>query len=345
MLLQESDAFTPSVGSTALVLDAYRRFQAREGARPSASVLSPLDATLVGTLLEFCTEAPVVVDLAGAATAGESTLLARIHPRLRKLCVPPSPPQQESPVESVQRFLADSGPVRPARVEVLPDRWCAPPQDGPQDFSCAGSEAVLVCCTADHSPEALVATVDSFLGRAPQSLVLVFPVARMGDCPHLQALLARYSHRSAHVVRVLREEGEFFGGSGLALMHRRDAGRITEGLERLFASYRGNCSFLDLLLARYHTAIQRPAVEQAALSSRGWNWLSQYDDQVGELHRQLQERNELLQEYSGIPALGRLWRSYRWSVRNARRALEVFRQAGFREVWRRAVRRCLRLRG
>jgi hypothetical protein len=345
MRLQETSAFSTTVASTALVLDEYWRFQAQQGGERTASVLSPLDASLIATVLEYCTEAAVLLDLAGDVTAGESTLLARSHPRLRKLLVPPSPATQESGCETALRFLSEAGPVRPCPVEVLPQRWREALEDGSLEKHLPGSELVTLCGLSSLSPEALVATAAAVLSRAPEGLLLVFPVDRVGDCPHLQALLARFSHRSDCAVRVLREEGEFFGSSQLALVHRRDASLVTEGMERLLASYRGNCSFLDLICARYATAIQEANVDQAALSSRGLNWLASYEREIAELQRQLQEKEQSLQEIVSLPFWARFWRSCKWPIRKARRAVEVFRQAGIREVCKRAVRNCLRVLG
>jgi hypothetical protein len=339
----EPSLFGRTIASTALVLDEFRSFRARQSKGRRAdhlpvSGLSSLDAHLVAAVLEFCTEAPVLLDLASGATAGESTVLAATHPRVSKVLIGP----RQADRDSAGRFLSEASEFDSCPLEMLPELDGSLASGRAVDAlerHVAGGELATVCGLAGLSPEELIAVAESLMGRFPESLLLVFPMERVGDCPHLQALLSRFSHRSEHAVRILREEGEFFARSRLALVQRRD-GRASAGLERLLDSYRGNCSFLDLICDRYLTAIQDADADQASLTSRGVNWLDPYQQEVADLHRQLRDKEE---ELAGVmPWLGRrVWQSCKWPVRKARRAVEVFRQGGFGAVCRKVARRLL----
>jgi hypothetical protein len=308
-----------------------------------ADTLSALDAYLLGLVLDYCSEGPVLLDLAGDE-AGLSTLLARTHPRVSQVVVSPASADRGAAWGAADRFLADNPKLEPKPIEVLPRSCRTALEDGSLARRFAGSELVALCDISSLSSDALLATAETLAAQVPESVLLVYPVARVGDCPHLQALVARYGCRSAHTVRVFREEGEFFGNSRLALVHRRDCGRVADGLERLLASYHGNCSYLDLMHARYMTAIEEAEADTDSLNSRGVNWLQSYEEEIAELNRQLEEKEEELQGI--VPWFGhRLWRSCKWPVIKARNAFIVIRKKGLGELCKRVTKKFAKLLG
>jgi hypothetical protein len=122
---------------------------------------------------------------------------------------------------------------------------------------------VLLAAKSDR----MVEEVQSWLGRLPKAMVLVFGLGHAGDCKNVASLLAccgRGNHSgdtnssvtaSGHYFTLVRDQGPGFYDSGLALICSHDHPDLQNVLFQLRQFFKGNVTFLSLAKCASQTAI------------------------------------------------------------------------------------------
>jgi hypothetical protein len=321
-------------------------------AAPAVASLEALDAYLVHLFLNCHPSAPTVLDLAAEATAGASTLLGLLHPRVKHVRAVggPLPGDRRAYRGVVEDFLRDQGQPL-ARLEWIPNADATSQRN-------VGADAVLFL---DAGREAVDAEVERWLNVFPAAIVLVFGLGAVGDCAAIDSLLRRFPSGSRRRFALVRDYGEALSASRLGVVASRDESSADVALFRLRQLFAGNYTFLGLLRSATEQAIRSTSSDQDVLQS-GHCLFGDWNAEINRLKQAAQQareekavREEELLRFQRTLSYRLADRLCRWRGRLApettwryrvyhlvRRSAQVWHKEGASGLLRRMARRCLR---
>jgi hypothetical protein len=343
----------PSLSTVFQPIEQYR--VALQEQRPLAvpsSFLDALEAYLVHLFLNCHPGAPSVLDLAAEATAGASTLLGLLHPRVKHVRAVggPLPGDRRAYRGVVEDVLRDQEQPL-ARLEWMPNADATPQWN-------VGTDAVLF---VDAGRAGVDAEVERCLNVFPSAVVLVFGLGAVGDCAAIDALLRRFPSGSRRRFALLRDYGEVLSASRLGVVASRDDSSADVILFRLRQLFTGNYNFLGLLRSATEQAIRSTSSDQNVLHS-GHCLFNDWNAEINRLKQAAQQAREdtaargeellRLQQTLSYRLGDRLFRlrgrlapETTWRYRMyylVRRSAQIWRKEGARSLLRRIARRCLR---
>ncbi|HEY7158792.1 MAG TPA: hypothetical protein VH575_32910 [Gemmataceae bacterium] len=346
----------PRLPSLATVFQPLEQYHAALEERcplgaPAAASLEALDAYLVHLFLNCHPSAPVVLDLAAEATAGASTLLGLLHPRVKHVAAVggPLPGDRRAYRGVVEDFLRDQGQPL-ARLQ-----WLAGAEVTSQWN--AGADAVLF---VDAGRADVDAEVERCLNVLPAAVVLVFGLGAVGDCAAIDSLLQRFPSGSRRRFALLRDYGEVLSASRVGMVASRDDSSAEVALVRLRHLFTGNYNFLGLLRSATEQAIRSTSSDRDAL--HGHLLFADWNAEINRLKQTAQKaredtaaREEELLRFQRTLSYrlrdrlcrlrGRLVPETTWRYRVyhlVRRSARIWRKEGTRSLLRRIARRFLR---
>jgi hypothetical protein len=246
-------------------VEDYLDALARAGGDEAQVGLAPVDALIVNLLVTLCPDRPTLVDLAGDATRGASTVLCCTQSRASRV---------------LSRWLAERGGWRFFLTRFL-DHYeansLAPPREaefgdatldlGPRDDLFPAVAPVLVFLAADGNPGDLAQRVRGWAERGPDVVVVVMGLGDTGACEHVGRLVAAFDGRAPHRLVLPRERAAALHASTLGLVCPRDNPYLEHVLARLAKLFTGNFSFLGLVKKACEDAIRAADVDNAILES------------------------------------------------------------------------------
>ncbi|MBY0524005.1 MAG: hypothetical protein K2R98_11435 [Gemmataceae bacterium] len=244
----------PTLHSAWRSIEQYQESVQPDVAARLESTLSPLDAMLFHLLLELLPGDASVVDLAAEAMGGACSVLALGQSRVRRVAIPETSGSNRLDNESrlaVERFRQTNRSE--ATVEMLPvgrDPHSAL-VGGPQD-------AVRVLLLAADDAETRAGQVRACLEAAPEAVVGILGLGRVGDCQAIEVLLRDFGTGSGYRLHLLRERGAALVASRFGLI-ARSGHPVEETLHRIEQLYATNLDFLDFLKDRNLHAIKAAA--------------------------------------------------------------------------------------
>jgi hypothetical protein len=358
--LAKTRAQLPSLSTVSGPIEQY--YAALQEQRPlaasTATSLEALDAYLVHLFLNCHPETTTLLDLAAEATAGASSLLGLLHPRVKQVRAlgGPLPGDRRAYRGVVEDFLFDKGQA----LSCL--EWLSSAELSGQRGT--GGDIVLFieagCADMD-------AEVERCLNAVPSAVVLIFGLGAVGDCAAIDALLRRFPSGSPRRFTLWRESGEALSASRLGMVASRDNPAAKIALVRLKQLFTGNYSFLGLLRSATEQAI-RSSSSDGDVQQNGRGLFTDWNEEIKQLKQAAAAANAEIDRVRQAAAaqadeLHALKGSIRCLVKELlrrlrrrlapdqtrrhrlfqilRRAAQIRRQDGLRGLMRRIVRRCL----
>ena len=221
------------------------------GAKPMPEVsLKGIDTFLMSQIVACHPAAPSIIDLAGDATLGASTIFWA---------------SQGTSLTKVFSGRAHWQPARPdwsdwvvAALETLglskeKQIFLGEPLDQPESWQAVANRLnklaplIVAVAYAGESPLDVEQRLQWLVGLHEDAIVLLLSVGLTGDSPVIGGALCLTGNDSLRRLVLLREVSPFFGASELGILFRRDNQHITDTLMRLRELYDGNFSFISLM--------------------------------------------------------------------------------------------------
>jgi hypothetical protein len=227
--------------------------------RTLEQVLPPLDAFLTRLVLDFIPGLPAFVDAAAESTLGTSCLVGLNHPQVRRVTAVLGTTEGTSESLATLRIHLRSRPAgdppfdiaaRPDLVEVL-----------------ARETPVVVLADARlGAADDLIKDLGVWLDAAPDALVLILGLGRVGHCPAIDALIRHCGSDSGHRLSLMRELDEAFVASGLAVIARAGHPLLEDILHRIQTRFATNYGYVDLLKSLNQLSMRATDVDYEAFS-------------------------------------------------------------------------------
>ena len=232
------------------------------GCHSSRGVVRPIDALALHLLLDMSLPRPIVLDLAGDASNGVSTLLCRSQSQVREVITVSSPPQGVTPAwrSILENYLATSNPPALAPWTEL---------DGDADLAravkerCGAASPLVLRPATAQTPEDLGRKIAHWLGLRSDLVVVLLALGETGQCEHLASLVSTFGSHSPYRLTLLREQAASFHECQLGLVYHRNHPSLGGILVRLRQLFTGNFTFLNLIKNTCEAAIQAGQREQA----------------------------------------------------------------------------------
>lgn len=246
-------------------VEEYLDALARVGGDEAPVTVAPVDALVINLLVTLCPDRPTLVDLAGDATHGASTVLCGTQSRASRV---------------ISRRRAERGDWQSFLTRFL-DHYeansLAPPREvefgdatldlGPRDDVFPAVAPVLVFLAADGNPGDLAQRVRGWAERGPDVVVVVFGLGDTGACEHVGRLVAAFDADAAHRFVLPRERAAALHAGTLGLVYSRGNDYLEHVLSRLAKLFTGNFSFLGLVKKACEDAVRAADVDNAILES------------------------------------------------------------------------------
>jgi hypothetical protein len=261
------------------------------GGDPPPAAATPLDALVINLLVGMYPRRPTLVDLAGAATHGASTVLCCTTPHAARVVRDWRAPRGAA---GWRRVLEDFLDECEARCRVAAAEWegdKSTPDSGP--FRAEGP-AILVTAAHGESPENLASHVRAWQGRGPDVLVLVLALGETGQCAYVRALAAAFGPDSPYRFVLARERAAALHGSTLGLVYPCAHPYLDHALDRLANVFRGGLSFLSLVKRVCEDAIRSADLDNTILEAHPLGHLAGTRRRIGELEHALAARDSEL---------------------------------------------------
>ena len=263
----------------------------RTGDDEAPVALAPVDALLVHLLVTLCPDRPALVDLAGEATRGASTVLCCTQSRASRVIIRQRAARGDGWQFFLTRFLDhyEAGGLVPPRAVEFGD---ATLDLGPRDDLFPAVAPVLVLFAAEGNPGDLVQRACGWAERGPEVVALVAGLGETGACEHLGRLVAAVDGRAAHRLVLARERAPALHSSTLGLVYSRDNPYLEHALARVARLFTGNFSFLGLVKKACEDAIRAADVDNAILESHPLGPLAGTRRRIAELEQALAATGE-----------------------------------------------------
>jgi hypothetical protein len=246
------------------VEEYFRLVEAATGGPPAARLpLTALDAYLMHQVAAYLPSPPAVIDLAGAATGGASTIFWWADDAIAKLIPADGLPSGDR--EDWNRLAAAGGERLGLKQDLIdPGNWMT------ADFAALDRLAELVppLCPVLFSiavAEDEIGQLDELIDRAfaafGNPVVLVWPAGRIGASAVLDQCLAFCRGGDRRLI-LPRELSPFLAASQLAMICRTDDVRAGTILDRIGSAFAGNFRFLDLLQDSIQSAAKIATLEK-----------------------------------------------------------------------------------
>lgn len=307
-----ADGFHPTIGSAYHAVEGYlEHLAALSSTRDAAPPLTvpPIDALLIHLLALYQPRRPYVVDLAAASTWGTSTLLCRTDLSMRRIVIP-----KENPPKKWHTMLDHY-----LRNWTLPLVECVS-VEGNRDVFAEVSDplapTLVIAASKDAMAQQSSAAFESWLELAPQAVLVLLGVEKIGDSSSLASLTARCTGPTYRLA-LPRELAPALVESRLALVSRRDNTSFEGVLARIGHLFAGQFRFLDLIKRVCDSALEQSALSEPLSNQRAGILEPQSLITTYDLRRALMEREQELMELrqsftfrivQGIRRLSRLGR-------------------------------------
>lgn len=240
--LAEGDML-PTIFQSYRPVEEYLEFLHEAGCPAPPDVVRPCDALALRLLLRALPAPPTLVDLAGDASSGVTSVLCCSQIRVAKVIgVRPAARAAHAAWERVLQdyFAGYASPQAPFSA-------CRGEAAGEATARAGGSLATLVILATTGE------TADSLLGRATHwsglgrgVVVCILGVGETGHCEYLAALARAFGSRSGRRFALLREQASALHDSRLGLVYDQSHAHVEDTLARVRHWFTGNFAFLEL---------------------------------------------------------------------------------------------------
>ncbi|OAI42032.1 hypothetical protein AYO40_02030 [Planctomycetaceae bacterium SCGC AG-212-D15] len=254
--------FLPTVFSSYRPLEDYVEALDRAGVEPDRSVIAPVDAFGFSVLARLLPQRPRLIDQAGAATRGMSSLLCYAQAG----CTTQVHDQDQNPGrdwEAVfERFVAE-------RPELAGHRTVAFHDDEALDqVKRQGVHTTVVFAATEANRHIVAPSIARWAVAGPHVTVAIFGLGNAGSCPLLASMLARYTCGAAQRFALIRELGPAYHGCGLGLIYTPGRFGVESSLARMKCLGSGNFDYLTLVKNACTAAIASTRADEASLWAR-----------------------------------------------------------------------------
>jgi hypothetical protein len=272
-------------------VEEYLEALGRAGDEDAPVALAPVDALLVHLLVTLCPDRPALVDLAGDATHGASTVLCGTQSRASRVVSRRRAPRGKAWQPFLTRFLDhyEAGSLAPPLAVEFGD---ATLDLGPRDDLFPAVAPVLVFFAAEGNPGDLVQRVRGWAERGPDVVAGVLGLGDTGACEYVGRLVAAFDGRAAHRLVLPRERAAALHASTLGLVYPRSSPYLEHALARLARLFTGNFSFLGLVKKACEDAIRAADVDNAILESHPLGPVAGTRRRIAELEQALAAAGE-----------------------------------------------------
>jgi hypothetical protein len=264
---------------------------------PVGVPVTPVDALSIHLLVSMCAGRPTLVDLAGEATHGASTVLCYTQSKAGKVVQRQSCSQGNSTWRSIlARFLdhCEASCLIAPQIVQSSDPLQEPHESSELSFGLAST--IVVTAAADEAPQELVGRVRLWLERSPDLFVFVLALGETGQCEYLKSLADAFDSDSPQRFVLLREQAAALHSSTLGLIYNRAHPYLDHLLARLAKLFTGNFSFLSLLKGVCEEAIRKADVDNSILETHPLGPQAGIRRRIAELEHTLASRDHELAE-------------------------------------------------
>ena len=258
MFLKRDAATLPTIYHSYRSIEEYLQLLESAGCGPAGrESIRPVDALALSLLTAMSPPRPTLVDLAGGATAGASTLLCRTQAQAGKVVTPGGQDGDADPdwTPVLRDYFAHCDPAGLA-PHVEADGEAALDREA-CGLSGAGYPFVLLppAGAADDTARA----AERWLALRQDFVVVALGMGDTGRCPRLASLATAFGGDSPHRLALPREQAPALHGCTLGLIYRKDHPHMDRALGRLGLLFTGNFTFLGLARNACETAVREAA--------------------------------------------------------------------------------------
>lgn len=238
-----------------------------------AVALRGIDAFLMRQLVACYPTLPTLIDLAGAATLGASTILwASMRDSVQRIVSAEASwdDQPDTKQADWRALVNDALPALNIQSNVV--QSVDQPLDQPGAWQSVTPtlnrlSPLFVALAQPHgTPTEIASRIEWALSLHPNSVILLLPIGATGDSATLEAALSVCKLDSLYRLSPMREVSPFFAMSQLAVISRRDDANIPAILDRLRALYDGNFNYLALAEENVKFHLQNTKIQSIAIT-------------------------------------------------------------------------------
>ncbi len=244
--------------------------QTARGIVPSV-LIRGIDAFLMRQIVLCYPSAPTVVDLAGAATVGASTVFWAWMAGSMQMAVGMQPAWDVNVVEGWPSLASDGSsaqnihplPFIGSESLEMPGEWAITKAELSINSL---SPLFFTLAQTDGTPAEIQKRIECLLNLERNAVILLFPIGTTGESAALEAALNVCRIGSDYRLSLMREVSPFFATSQLAVISRRDNQHIPSILDRIRALYDGNFNYLALAEENIKLHLQSAKIQSVAIT-------------------------------------------------------------------------------